>query len=542
MTIPLTILLCINSALILVLATLVLFGFRKRPRGKAKSEQSTKKNTFIKPINIETKSLKTKTISGFFWRFLERSGAQIVTFIVSIILARILDPVVYGTVALVTVFTTILQVFVDSGFGAALIQKKEADNLDFSTVFYFNVVVCTLLYIVMFFCAPLIANFYNSPSLTPLVRVISLTLIISGLKGVQQAYVSRTMQFKKFFYATLGGTLISAVVGIVLAYRGFGVWAIVAQTLTNNFVGTIVLWFTVKWRPMLAFSFKRLKTLFSFGWKLLCSALLNTIYEESRSLIIGKKYSSADLAFYNKGRMFPNLIVSNVNTSIDSVLLPTMSSSQDDREKVKSITRNSIRVGSYLMWPLMVGLGVCAEPFVRLVLTDKWAFCVPYLQIFCFIYALMPLQTANLNAMKAMGRSDLFLGLEVVKKLLGILAIVISMWFGVFWIAFSACITSFLCTVINAFPNKKLLNYSWIEQIKDIFASMLLAIFMGVIVYMINFLPLGNLLKLLIQVPLGVAVYILLSILIKYEPFYYVFDILKKFLKKEKTIKTESKK
>ena len=260
--------------------------------------------------------------SNRIWRFLERCGAQGVTFLVSIVLARLLDPSVYGTVALVTVFTAILQVFVDSGMGNALIQKKDADDLDFSSVFYFNLSACILLYVGMFFAAPLIASFYNMPDLTPVIRVSSLTLIISGVKNIQQAYVSSHLLFKKFFFATLGGTIGAAVIGIWMAWKGYGVWALVAQHLFNATLDTIILWVTVKWRPKRVFSLERLKGLFSYGWKLLVSALLDTGYNNLRSLIIGKLYTSADLAFFNRGKQFPNLVVTNINTSIDSVLLP----------------------------------------------------------------------------------------------------------------------------------------------------------------------------------------------------------------------------
>ncbi len=354
-------------------------------------------------------STQKKVLSNFLWRFAERCGAQIIQFIVSLVLARILAPEAYGTIALVLVFEQILQVFVDSGLGNALIQKKDADDLDFSSVFWFNVVWCLVLYVIMFFCAPLIAWFYNDESLTSIVRVLCLMVVVSGLKNVQQAYVSRTMQFKRFFWATLGGTLISAVAGIGLALLGFGVWALVAQKLTNLIIDTTVLWFTVKWRPKWMFSFQRLKGLFSFGWKLLVSSLIDTLYRNLRQLIIGKFYTKEELAFYNQGDQFPKVIVTNINTSIDSVLLPTMSKAQDDPARVKQMTRRAIKTSTYIMAPLMMGLAFCADTVVRLILTDKWMPCVPFLQIFCITYMFYPIHTANLNAIKAMGRSDLFL-------------------------------------------------------------------------------------------------------------------------------------
>lgn len=352
---------------------------------------------------------KINIISNFLWRLAERCGAQIVTLIVSIVLARILTPSDFGTVSLVMVFTTIMQVFVDSGLGTALIQKKEADDLDFSSVFYFNLVVCIVLYVFMFEIAPFIAEFYNDDSLVLIIRVISLTILISGVKGIQQAYVSRNMLFKRFFFATLGGTMFSAFLGIGMAYAGFGVWAIVAQQLSNTTMDTLILWVTVRWRPKKMFSWKRLKKLLSYGWKLLVSSLLDTIYNNLRNLIIGKIYTSVDLAYYNQGDKFPKVIVTNINTSIDSVLLPSMAEEQDNRERVKSMTRRAIKTSTYIMAPLMIGLLFCAEPIVKLILTEKWIPCVPYLRIFCCTYLFWPIHTANLNAIKAMGRSDLFL-------------------------------------------------------------------------------------------------------------------------------------
>lgn len=257
---------------------------------------------------------KSRTVtSNFLWRFFERCGAQGVTFVVSVVLARLLDPSLYGVIALVTVFTSIMQVFVDSGMGNALIQKKDADDLDFSSVFWFNLAMCSALYLLMFLAAPFIASFYKMPELTPVVRVLSLILIISGIKNVQQAYVSRHMLFKRFFFSTLGGTIGAAIVGITLAYYGFGVWALVAQMLFNAAVDTTILWITVKWRPRREFSIERLKGLFSFGWKLLVSSLIDTVYRDLTQLIIGKKYSSSDLAQYNQGNKFPQLIVTTCN-------------------------------------------------------------------------------------------------------------------------------------------------------------------------------------------------------------------------------------
>lgn len=472
-------------------------------------------------------------LSNFLWRFAERCGAQLVTFIVSIVLARLLTPDDYGTIALVTVFTTIMQVFVDSGLGTALIQKKDADDLDFSSVFYFNFAVCIVLYLMMFFSAPLIASFYSLPELTPVVRVISLTIVISGVKGVQQSYVSRNMLFKRFFYATLGGTIFSAFLGIAMAYLGFGVWAIVAQQLSNTAIDTLILWITVKWRPKWIFSWERLKGLLGFGWKMLCSALLDTIYNNIRSLLIGKVYSSADLAYYNEGKKFPNLIVTNINSSINSVLLPAMSREQDDKDRVKNMTRRSIMVSCYIMSPLMIGLACCASNIVVVVLTEKWLPCVFYLQIFCITYMFYPIHTANLNAIKAMGRSDLFLKLEIWKKVIGLILLLATLFISVKAMAYSLLISTLTSMIINSWPNKKLLDYSFLEQMKDILPPICLAIGMGAAVYLIGFLAIPTLPLLLIQIIFGGILYIIGSAVFKLEPYVYVKDMLNSFVRRK---------
>lgn len=466
-------------------------------------------------------------MSNFLWRLAERFGAQGVAFVVSIVLARLLAPEAYGTIALVTVFTQILNVFIDSGFGNALIQKKDADDLDFSTVFYFNIAICVLLYLGMFLAAPLIAKFYNDPSLISVVRVLSMTLVISGVKNVQQAYVSRTMQFKRFFFATLGGTAGAAFIGIAMAYFGFGVWALVAQQIFNATVDTIILWITVEWRPKRMFSWQRLKGLFSFGWKLLASMLLDTVYNDLRQLIIGKMYTKTDLAQYNRGKQLPDLLVNNIDTSINSVLLPAMSQVQDNPERVKNMTRRAMKTSTYVIAPVMMGLAFTAESVIHLILTEKWLPCVPFLRIFCITYMFYPVNTTNLNAIKAMGRSDLFLKLETIKKVIGLIVLLGTMWFGVMAMAYSLLFTSITSQIINSWPNKKLLDYSYPEQIRDILPGILLAVFMGCCVYPVKWIGFSDLLTLFIQVVMGGCIYIGGSALLKLEGFRYLWEQLK---------------
>ena len=469
-------------------------------------------------------------LSNLIWRFMERCGSQLISFVVSVVLARLLAPELYGSIALVTVITSILQVFVDSGMANVLIQKKDTDDLDYSSVFYFNLVFCLVLYLGLFLAAPFIARVYEDSSLVPVIRVLGLTLVVSGVKNVQQAYVSKTMQFRRFFFATLGGTLFSAVVGISMAYMGYGIWALVMQQLLNAAVNTAILWLTVGWKPRLAFSFTRLAGLISYGWKLLVSALLDTVYNKLYQLVVGIVYSSADLAYYNKADQLPVLVVENINSSIDSVLLPVLSAEQDKRLVVREMTRRAIKMSTYVMMPMMAGLAACAEPLVRLLLTEKWLPCVPYMQIFCVCYAFYPLHTANLNAIKAMGRSDMFLYLELVKKAVGILALVITMYMGVFYMALSRIFTGVLSQLINAFPNKKLLDYPYLEQLKDMAPSILLSALMAAGVYLLTFLGLNDFATLALQLACGVALYVALSLLFRIDSFSYILSVIKNIL------------
>lgn len=470
---------------------------------------------------------KNSIFSNLIWRFAERSGAQFVTFIVSIILARLLEPKVYGTVAIVTVFITILQVFVDSGLGNALIQKKDADSKDYSTVFYANIVFCIIIYILLFLASPFISAFYKMPELTPMMRVMGLTIIISGIKNVQQAFVSKNMMFKKFFFSTLIGTIAAAVTGIFMAYMGFGVWSIIFQNLVNQAIDTFVLWYTVKWRPSREFSFLRLKFLFSYGWKILVSSLLHTIYTDLRQLLIGKFYTAESLAFYNKGKQFPNLVATNISESINSVLFPAMSSVQDDEDAIRNMTRKSIRVSGYVMWPMLLGLAAVADTLVSLLLTDKWLPCVPFLRILCLSSALQPMQTANLNAFKAIGRADLVLKLEIIKKTVGILMIIITLPFGVLAIAYSMVAFSIFAHIVNSWPNRKLLNYSYFKQLLDILPFITFSIIMFIPVYFMQYIPLPTVIVLALQVIAGFLIYLTESIVFKVEEMNLILSVLK---------------
>lgn len=479
---------------------------------------------------MDDHQIKSKVIASLFWKLMERVGTQGIQFVVQIVLARLLLPEEYGTIAIITIFISFANVFVQYGFNTALIQKKNADQTDFSSVFFLSLIVAGVFYLVLFFTAPFIAGFYQNPALVPLLRVLAITLFIGGLNSIQNAVVARKLEFRKLFFSSLGAVMVSGVVGIVMAYNGYGSWALVAQQLSNQITIAIILWFTVKWRPLLLFSLERLKGLFSFGWKLLVSALINMLYMDSQSLIIAKIYSPTMLGYFNRGQQFPALIVSNINGSIQSVMFPALSLQQENVQRVKEMVRRAIITSSFLIFPMMVGLAVIAEPLVRILLTDKWLPCVPFLQISCAAYALLPIHTANLQAINALGRSDIFLKLEIVKNVVGLIILGISIHYGICAIAVGMFASSVASSFINAYPNKKLLNYSYLQQIKDIFPSLVLAIVMGGLIYSISWFNLNPAMTIVSQISAGSVLYFGMARIFKLESFAYIIITFKQML------------
>lgn len=472
-------------------------------------------------------NIKEKTIYALFWKFLERAGVQIVSFILSIILARLLLPADYGIVAILLIFINIADIFVNFGLGSALIQKKFADDIDFCSVFYFSLIFSIFIYAVVFVFSPTIANFYQIPILCDTLRILGIRIPIAAINSIQQAYLVREMKFKKIFHATLTGTIISAFVGVFMAYHDFGVWALIGQYLSNAIINTIVLSIVIDWHPKFLFSINRLKELFNYGWKLLASGILNSAYTSCNGLVIGKIFSSASLGYFITGQKFPLIIVNNINESISSVLFPVLASEQDNAEKVKTHTRRAIQISSYIMWPIMLGMAACADSIVALMFTDKWLPAVPYLQIACITYGLWPIHTANLQAINAMGRSDIFLKLEIIKKIIAFTALFVSVQYSVFMIALSELIAGIIGSVINAYPNRYLLRYTYIEQMKDIIPSFLLSLIMAIIVLFIGEAEINNLYKLFLQIIVGVIVYIGGSLFFKLDSYTYIINSIK---------------
>ena len=479
-------------------------------------------------------SSKATIISSLIWKFLERIGIQGTQFVVSIVLARLLAPENFGLIAIVTIIISIANVFIQSGLGTALIQKKDADDLDFSSVFYASLSLATIIYTGIFFTTPLIAQFYNNDELIPIIRVLTLTLFIGVFSSIQYAYVARNMMFKKLFFRSMGSIIPSSIVGISLAFAGFGVWALVAQQLFSASLSVIILWFTVPWRPRLSFSFQRLGKLFSFGWKLLLSSILDTIYSQIQGIVIGKMFSPTNLAFYDRGSHFPYIIVNNINNSIQAVMLPSLAAYQDDRPQVKKMMRRAIVTSSFLIIPMMAGLAAIAEPLVLVLLGEKWLPCVPFVRIFCFFYAFYPIHTSNLSAINALGRSDIFLKLEIIKKIYG-LAILIGFIFyfrSPIGIAYGAALSALIASFVNASPNKKLLNYSYFEQLKDIAPSILLTCLMTVVISSLTYLHLNNYITIILQITVGCIIYLGLAKILHFECLDYLIKTVAEFKRK----------
>lgn len=481
---------------------------------------------------------KQVVISSLIWKFLERMGSQGIQFVIQIVLARLLLPEECGIIALIAVFIAVANVFVQSGLNTALIQASKVEEEDYSSVFVVSMLMAIVMYSVLFFSASLIAGFYKIPVLKEVIRVLGLTLFTGALNSVQVAKLSREFQFKQLCVSNMLAGGISGIVGIVVAYCGGGVWALVVQQLGNQLIICIMLAFSIRLKLALSCNLNRIKGFFRFGYKLLLSNLIDVIYNNLYSLVIGKVYSSKDLGYYNRADQFPNVLITNLNGAIQSVMLPALAKEKESLDIVKKMVRRSMVTSSFIICPIMAGLAACAKPIILLLLTEKWIFCADLIPILCFSYAFWPLHTANLQAINALGRSDVFLKLELIKKFLGVVLLIISIPLGIEAMVVSKAIISILSTLINAWPNKKVLNYGFGEQLKDIAPSFSLSIIMGIIVWslgnMLNLTIIGNL---IVQVMAGVIIYIGGAFLFKFECLDYIIDTIVKARKKDRASK-----
>ncbi len=460
---------------------------------------------------------KSKVLSGLLWRFSERFAAEGVSFIVGQILAKLLLPEYYGIISIVRVFLVIIKAIIQDGLGHALVQKKDADKLDFSTVFYAQIMIGMGLYALVFFAAPLAAVWYKEPLLTPVLRVMALNLPIGAFNSVQQAYVSRQMQFRRFFFATLVGTLLSAGVGIGMAYAGMGVWALVAQDLTNLTCDTLVLWFTVRWRPTLQFSWERLKVMVRYSWKLAAGTMIDNLYNSLCPLMIGKLFGTTQQGYYDRGDIIPNTVTNNIVRAFKSVLLSAYAKKQDDPAYLKEMLRQSLRMTAFVFFPMMAGLIAVSDPLILLLLNERWAESADFLRYCCLFFASVPLQVVSLQAISAIGQSGVTLKLELAKKIVGILCLIAGIPFGVKGLLFGKAVSSFLGLLFTAPAQKKLFGYGYLAQIRDILPAFVLSAVMGAAAWSITLTGWGDLPVLLVQMAVGCAVYLLLSYLCKMQ-------------------------
>lgn len=481
-----------------------------------------------------TEKIKNKALSGFAWRFGERLLTQGVSFLISVVLARILLPEQYGIIAIVTIFISLADVFVVNGLGTALVQKKDVDSLDFNTIFYTGIVFSFALYAVVYVLAPVIAGIYETPMVTPVLRVMGLRIPIAAFNSVQQAYVSRRMDFKKFFWATSLGSVLSGALGIVLAYAGAGVWALVTQNMSSTLINTIILFIIVGWRPAREFSFDRLKGLFSFGGKIMVTSFVGVLFNQVKGLIIGAKYTATDLAYYNRGEKLPTLLSTNIEATIDSVLFPMLSKFQDDKEKTKNASRRFLKVGSYIIAPLMIGMSIVSENLIRVLFTDKWLPSLPFMQIICIQLVFSILNTANIQVVKAQGQGNMLVQLEIYKKPIFMVILLITMQISPYAMVIGALIYELVAACINSRPTGKLIGYTLTEQFLDILPNIGISVLMGVCVYGVGLLPIKVNLEVLLalQVLTGVAAYLTLSALFSISSFRYILKTAKRLLHK----------
>lgn len=470
-------------------------------------------------------------ISSLFWKFFERFSTQIVSFVVTILLARLLLPEEYGAVALISIFINICNVIIDGGLNTALIQKNKADNTDFSTIFYFSIFISIVLYITLFIFAPFVSAFYNKPILNNVIRVLGLNLIFYAVNSIQRAYVSKHMLFKKLLYSSFVSVILSGILGVYLAYRGYGIWALVGQSLSSSLVTCIVMWFTIKWRPIFFFSIKRFISLFDYGWKIFLANFITIVFVEIRKLFIGKLYSPSSLAYYEKGEFLPNLVMTNIFTSIQTILLPTLSGVQDDNLRVKSMMRRATKMSCFVIYPITAGMIVVADSLVNFLLGSNWMGAVPFIQIMCIANFFRPITIANWEAIKALGHSGITLKLEIIKKIVDITILLISINIGVFAIAWGVVLFNSICVFINLAPNIRLLNYKIKEQVLDALPTLFISILMGGIIHCISFMEISDLATLVIQIMLGCLSYCTLCFIFKEESFLYILQLVKDYRK-----------
>lgn len=472
-------------------------------------------------------NIKNKTVTGFFWQLSQKVLCQVVSFGISVVLARLLLPSDYGVIAICSMFLVLTGIFIGGGLGTALVQKKNADDIDFCTVFYSGLVLSIVVYLAVFFAAPYIAIFFKNEQITAVIRVLALAMPIGTLSGVQNAFVSKQMIFKKFFYSSLIGTIASGAVGLGMALTGFGVWALVGQNLVSTITNTLVLFCIIDWHPKLIFSYERFRQLFSFGWKMAVVNILTTFFYQLKGYVIGYKYSPAQLAYYNRGEGLPGILYNNINGTISDVLFPALSQLQDDKEALKRALSRAMRISSFFLIPALFGLAAISDKLVIIIFSEKWAPSIPFMQVICMISCSDILGMANYQAIKAVGRADTLLKMEFLKRPAMFAILIVTMFISPLAIAVGQLVYSILAFVVNAYPNRKYIGYPIWQQMKDVGKNFLISLAMAIVVYLLGTLGLNMYVSVVLQVATGALLYYVMSRTLNKEDYGYVMNFVK---------------
>uniref|UniRef100_A0A7V2ZIE4 Lipopolysaccharide biosynthesis protein n=1 Tax=Ignavibacterium album TaxID=591197 RepID=A0A7V2ZIE4_9BACT len=472
-------------------------------------------------------NLKEKTISGIIWSFADNSLTQIITFVVGIILARLLSPAEFGLVGMIGIFIAVGQAFVDSGFNQALIRKQDCTSTDYSTVFYFNLAVSIIFYIILFFSAGYISDFFKEPKLIDILRIVSLSILFNAFGLVQQTQLTKEIKIKVQTKISVTANISSGIISVLMAYNGFGVWSLVFRNLIHSFITNLSLWYFNKWKPALTFSFNSFKEMYAFGSKLFLSGLLNRIFENIYYFAIGKYFSAEQLGYYTRSDTFARLPSTNINGVVQRISYPVLVKLQNDDEALKKALKKLIKSTMFITMFFMVLMASSAESLIITLIGEKWMQSVLYLQLLCFSLILFPLQSLNLNMLNVKGRSDLFLRLEIIKKLLIVPVVLIGIIFGIKIMLFAMIINSIISYYLNSYYNKMLINYSITEQLKDILPSIIVVSISGTLVFTLGqILSFNYLILLIIQSISGLILVILLSEFLKLEPYLEIKNII----------------
>lgn len=472
-------------------------------------------------------SLRKKTLYGMSWSLAENFSLQGIQFVIGVLLARILSPSDYGMVGMLAIFTAISQTIINSGFSAAIVRKTDRTQTDLSTALWFNIGVGIILYFILFFSGPLIAKFYNTPLLSSLIKVSAITLVFNSLCIVQQALYTIKMDFKTQAKISVSASLATGIVGVAMAYSGFGVWSIVWPGVIGGAVRCVLLWIFSKWRPSKVFSIKSFKEMFSFGSKLLLSGLIDTTYNNIYPIIIGKKFSATDLGYYSRADGYSQLPATTITGVLQRVTFPMLCEIQDDMTRLESVYRQLLRLSAFVVFPAMTGLAALAEPLICFMITDKWLMCVPYLQILCFSLMWYPIHAINLNLLQVKGRSDLFLRLEIIKKIVGIITIIIAVPFGIIWMCIGRIVTSIICLAINTYYTGKLIHVGFIKQMGDLLPVLILSLFNGAAVWGVTYFINNQAIQIIAGITTGVALYTAIAYLLKFKELGFILETLK---------------